>query len=82
APILAAIYIVMWIITAAITRYSSLAGLLAAAITLLSSFAVFDDPAEMQLIGCVVWIVAFLFQRHRDNIDRLKSGTETKIGES
>lgn len=77
---LVAIFVACWLLMAALTRYSSLAGLTAAAVTGLASFAVFNQSSEMQLIGAVIWIVAFLFQRHRPNMDRLKAGTEPKIG--
>lgn len=69
-----------WLTTAAISRYSSLASLIASAVTGLSAFAIFNTQAELQLIGGVFWIVAFTFQRHRENIERLKSGVEPKIG--
>ena len=78
--LLAGVYVLVWIIAAAAFRYSSLAGLIAAGVSGLASFAIFNEPQQLQLIGCVVWIVAFLFQRHRDNIERLKQGTESKIG--
>ena len=71
----------VWIATAAIFRYSSLASLLASAVAGVAAFAIFNDPSELQIIGGVFWIVAFTFQRHRENIDRLKQGTESKIGE-
>jgi glycerol-3-phosphate acyltransferase PlsY len=73
-------FTLVWILVAAISRYSSLAGLLASAVTGLASFAIFNQPHQLQLIGAIALIVAFLFKRHRDNIDRLKSGTEPKIG--
>lgn len=72
--------VLVWLVVAAITRYSSLAALMAAAVSGLASFAIFDQQYQMQLVGAVFWIVAFLFQRHRANIDRLRSGTEGKIG--
>ena len=77
---LALVFIVVWLIVAILSRYSSLAALLASAITGLASFAVFNQAHQMQLIGAVILIVAFLFQRHRDNLERLKNGTEGKIG--
>ena len=76
------VFVGTWILVAVISRYSSLAGLMAAAATGLASFAIFNEPYQLQLIGAVVWIVAFLFQRHRTNIERLKSGKEPKIGQS
>ena len=77
-----AVFVGVWLLTAAITRYSSLADLMAAAATGLASFAIFNQSHQLQLIGAVFWIVAFLFQRHRANIERLRSGQEPKIGQS
>jgi glycerol-3-phosphate acyltransferase PlsY len=74
------VFALTWAIVAAITRYSSLASLMATAITGVASFAVFNQEPQLQLIGAIFWIVAFTFQRHRENIERLKSGTEGKIG--
>ncbi len=71
----------VWLITAAISRYSSLSALIASAVTGLAAFAIFNTQAELQLIGAVFWIVAFTFQRHRENIERLKAGKEPKIGD-
>lgn len=78
---LLAVFCVSWGLVAYLTRYSSLASLAAAGITGLASFAIFNQPEQLQLIGAVFWIVAFLFQRHKLNIERLKAGTESKIGE-
>lgn len=78
---LLAVFLLTWAIVAAITRYSSLASLMATAITGVASFAIFNQEHQLQLIGAVFWIVAFTFQRHRENIERLKSGTEGKIGQ-
>ncbi|NNC98930.1 MAG: glycerol-3-phosphate 1-O-acyltransferase PlsY [Gammaproteobacteria bacterium] len=79
---LAAVFILTWITVAAISRYSSLAALIASTATGAAGFAIFNQADQMQLIGAVFLIMAFLFQRHRDNIARLKSGTETKIGQA
>jgi glycerol-3-phosphate acyltransferase PlsY len=74
------VFLITWGLVAAITRYSSLSSLLASIVTGLASFAVFNQQQDLQLIGAVFWIVAFTFQRHRENIDRLRDGTESKIG--
>lgn len=74
------VFIVTWLLVAAVSRYSSLASLMASIVTGLASFAVFNQQHELQLIGAVFWIVAFTFQRHRENIERLKDGSESKIG--
>lgn len=71
----------VWAATAAISRYSSLAALVASAVTGLAAFAIFNEQAQLQLVGAVFWIVAFTFQRHRGNIERLKAGSEPKIGQ-
>ena len=79
---LAVVFAVTWSLVATISRYSSLASLVASALTGLAGFAVFNQPDELQFIGAIFFIVAFLFNRHRDNIERLKSGKEGKIGSS
>ena len=76
-----AVFALTWLLVAAITRYSSLAALIAAMISALASFAIFNDANQTQLVGAVIFIVAFLFQRHRANIERLKAGQESKIGQ-
>jgi glycerol-3-phosphate acyltransferase PlsY len=79
---LVVVFVGTWFLIAAITRYSSLAALIASAVSAMASFAIFNQREELQLVGAVFLIVAFLFKRHRENIDRLKAGTETKIGAS
>lgn len=75
------IFALTWLTVAAITRYSSLAALIAAMISALASFAIFNDPNQTQIIGAVIFIVAFLFKRHRPNVERLIAGKEVKIGQ-
>lgn len=74
-------FIGVWLVTALISRYSSLSALIASGVTGLASFAVFNQPHQLQLIGAVFVIVALTFQRHHENIERLKSGKESKIGQ-
>ena len=74
------IFALVWLLVLAISRYSSLSALIAAAITGLASFAVFNQAHQVQLIGAVFWIVAFLFLRHRENIEKLRAGKESKVG--
>lgn len=66
-----------WVVIAAVTRYSSLAALVATALTPLFVWIWLPQPAY--LIGSVV-LAAILFWRHRTNIQRLIAGTETRIG--
>lgn len=79
---LGCVFIATWIITALVSRYSSLAALIASGATGLASFAIFNQQYQLQLIGAILLIVAFTFKRHNENIERLKSGEETKIGGS
>lgn len=66
---------VIWVLVAAITRYSSLAALIAAVcapfIVLFFSQASYFLPV-LVITGLLIW-------RHLDNIKRLRAGTETKI---
>ena len=67
----------VWIAVAALLRYSSLAGLAAAALS----------PGVALLLGQrrpVIWLASFMalliFIRHAPNISRLRKGTEPRIG--
>jgi glycerol-3-phosphate acyltransferase PlsY len=73
---IAAAFGVIWGTIAALTRYSSLSGLVASAATpVLLWFFAGGKPAVLFLIlTALVWI------KHRGNIARLRAGTEPKIG--
>ena len=65
-----------WAATAAITRISSLSALVAAA---MSSFWLFMfDYGRMIVLVAVLTILVYL--RHWANLQRLKAGTEPRIG--
>ena len=66
----------IWLAVAALTRYSSLAGLIATAATPAVLWAT-DDRQEAQLF---VLLTVLVFAMHRTNIARLMAGTEGKIG--
>jgi glycerol-3-phosphate acyltransferase PlsY len=68
----------IWIACAALTRYSSLSGLIACAVTPFALW-VLNKPAEAALFVVMALLV---FIMHRGNIGRLMAGTETKIGQS
>jgi acyl phosphate:glycerol-3-phosphate acyltransferase len=74
----AAAFAAIWLAVAALTRYSSLAGLVASAATPAVLWAN-DDRQEALLFGLLTLLV---FLIHRANIARLMSGTEAKIGGS
>jgi glycerol-3-phosphate acyltransferase PlsY len=65
-----------WLVTAALFRYSSLSALVAAASGAIWAL-VLGTPAVAVLSALLAVLV---FWRHRENIARLRSGTETKIG--
>jgi glycerol-3-phosphate acyltransferase PlsY len=66
----------IWIAVAALTRYSSLAALIASAATPICLWAM-GKPAEAALFAVLTLILWFM---HRANISRLLAGDETKIG--
>ena len=72
----AVVFCVMWLAVAFASRYSSLAGLVAAFVTPLFLWW-FGHPALASL--CVV-MTLLLFYKHRENIKRLQAGTESRIG--
>ncbi len=67
---------VIWLATAAVGRYSSLAALLAAGWTPIA--AVFLGQGQIFILGCILGLL--IYARHWANIQRLRKGTETKIG--
>ncbi len=64
-----------WVVTAVITRYSSLAALIAVGITPVIAFVL-----EPSLISTTALLALLIIYRHRENIERLLAGTEDKIG--
>ncbi len=72
------IYGAIWIGIAAITRYSSLSGLVACAASPAALWAL-GKPAEATLFFVMAVLVLVM---HRANIARLIAGTETRIGQT
>jgi glycerol-3-phosphate acyltransferase PlsY len=66
-----------WLLVAVITRYSSLAALLAAVCAPLFALWLFGADA---LIVPIAIMSALLIWRHRPNIAKLAAGTESRIG--
>lgn len=66
----------IWAVTAAVFRYSSLAGLAAAGSA--PVWALVLGRGDMTVLALV--LAALVFLRHKDNITRLRAGTETRIG--
>jgi glycerol-3-phosphate acyltransferase PlsY len=75
---LALVFCGIWLLTAALTRYSSLSALVAAvAVPVIAWFV--DSPALGMLSGVLSLV---MIAKHRANIERLLAGTEPKIGAS
>ncbi len=68
--------LITWIISALMFRISSLAALIASFIAPIATFLIYgQEPALIvALITLLIWV------RHKDNIKRIISGTEPKIG--
>lgn len=74
---LALVALVAWLATAALTRYSSLAALVAAMVApIAAGFMI----GSIDIVTGVAVMSALLIWRHRANIQRLLSGTESRIG--
>src|SRR3982075_2815539 len=73
----AVVFCVLWLATAATSRYSSLSALVASFVTPIFLWW-FGHPALASL--CAV-LTLLLFYMHRENIKRLQAGTEGRIGE-
>ncbi len=77
SPLLGGITLLIWIVVAKTSRYSSLAALVAATSAPLTALWLFGfDP---RLITIIV-MSALLIARHRENIKRLIAGTESRLG--
>ena len=73
------LFVSVWLITALVSRYSSLSALLAMLACVGAGLVVLDDiiaQIAVLLLGALVW------SRHHANIARLLNGKETKIGEN
>jgi len=70
--------LVVFGVTLALSRYVSLASMLAGASLPFAAFA-FKQPSPVISISAVV--AAFVIYRHRANIARIQAGTESKIGQ-
>jgi len=68
-----------WAAAAAIGKYSSLSALVAFALYPLVTFATHSDSKPQAFLS--LFVFAMIYYRHRENIRRLVSGTETKIGQ-
>lgn len=71
-------YVLTWLLTAALFRYSSLAGLVAAlAAPLYASLLL----PQLEVVGAVAVMSLLLAWRHKSNITKLLAGTEDRMGD-
>lgn len=72
----ALVFAAAWLAVAFLTRYSSLAALVASVVTALSAFFLASTPVGvlLSLLAALLWFM------HRANISRLIDGTEGRIG--
>ena len=74
---LGTVFVIVWLFTAFVSRYSSLAALCSVLAVTAGGFVLLDDlisQISILLLSALVWT------RHHQNIGRLLAGTETKIG--
>ncbi|OGD14210.1 acyl-phosphate glycerol 3-phosphate acyltransferase [Candidatus Atribacteria bacterium RBG_19FT_COMBO_35_14] len=77
-PIIALLAVTVWVIVIIITRYTSLSSIFA----LISIFVftiLFKQPYEYIVFGAIILVLGIF--KHKENIERLKSKKERKIGE-
>ncbi len=66
-----------WLAVALVSRYSSLAALMAAALSTIWMFAL--GAGEAVILGLILTLL--IYWKHASNLARLKAGTEPKIGQ-
>ena len=75
-PPAAVVFCVIWLTTAVVTRYSSVAALVASVVTPIFLWWF----GHLALASLFAVLTLLLFYMHRENIRRLQAGTEGKIG--
>ncbi|MDA8215862.1 MAG: glycerol-3-phosphate 1-O-acyltransferase PlsY [Nitrospiraceae bacterium] len=78
SPYVAIFTIVLWLLTAKWTRYSSLSALVSFGLLPLSIYMI-DHSKEKMIIAVAITVLIYI--RHAANIKRLIQGTESKIGQ-
>ena len=76
-PVMVLLFAVIWLAMAKITRYSSLSALVATAVVPIALYAA--GHGKVAVLFAVMTFIAWI--KHRANIQRLLSGTESRIGE-
>ncbi len=78
SPLVAAVAILQWVIVVYMFRYSSL-GAIISFLSLPAIMAILDT--DKVKISFSVLILIIIILRHKENLERLLKGTETKLGE-
>ena len=76
-PLLGSAILATWLVVAGITRYSSLAALVASVLAPVYAWALSGNPG---IVGAVAVMTGLLVWRHRTNVRRLLAGEEGRIG--
>jgi len=76
-PIISILAIVVWVVVMIITRYASLSSILAV-ISIMIFTILFKQPYEYIIFSAIIMILSIF--KHKENIKRLRSGNERKIG--
>jgi glycerol-3-phosphate acyltransferase PlsY len=76
APLMMLLFAAIWLITAFVTKYSSLSALVAMLVIPIVLWIL--GPEKTALLVTVLSIISWYM--HRENIKRLLAGTESKIG--
>ena len=78
APLMVLVFGAIWLATARISRYSSLSALVATAVIPIALYA--TGYGKVSLLFALMTVITWI--KHRANIQRLLSGTESRIGET
>jgi acyl phosphate:glycerol-3-phosphate acyltransferase len=70
----------VWALVALVTRYASMAGIVSALVLGAAAIVHVVHTGDVWLAGGVVVMSALLIYRHRSNIQKLRAGTESKMG--
>lgn len=81
-PVATPIVIIIWVLVLALTRYVSVASISAAVAlpVIVILRGVWGGNTDYLLVGFACLVAVMAVWRHRSNIERLKAGTESKIG--
>jgi len=82
-PVAAAVTSGVFALVTALSRYASLGSLVGSAsgVVLVGVFLATDLVEEMEYLIYTAAVVALIFVRHRENISKLLSGTEGRLGQ-